>query len=666
MPTHVTLGTNGFIDPTKLGSNTPASSNWLRGDGAWVTIPAGGPGGGVAASIDGNTAGVPALISAGTVVLAGGNNITLSQAGSAITVSGPSLTGYLTTAAQSDHTHSQYLTTAAQSNHSHNFATTTTNGASIVVGTANSAGATIGVPAFLTTAQAPGAYLTTARASNDAVGLNTALTANGVSWTVNSSGLSLNVPAFLTTAAQSGHSHNFATTTTNGASIVVGTANSAGATIGVPAFLTTAQAPGAYLTTARASNDAVGLNTALTANGVSWTVNSSGLSLNVPAFLTTAAQSGHSHNFATTTTNGTAIVVGTANSAGATIGVPAFLTTAQAPGAYLTTAAQSDHSHGNPTLALTNLSGTTASNSAGLTLSLSAAAPGGGGAINVSAGAASGNLQTVQFNDLNGVSFGLNGSTITASHNGLTTAAQSNHSHGNPTLALTNLTGTTASASNGLTISLSAAAPGGGAAQTIRWTHGPFVVSNNLITNVTALTQRPIFIPINIPGQLSADEMMWAMSRSTSGSNNFTLHIGVYTMANGTSMNLLYSSSASYSASVTASISGIRIVEFPLGSQMSSLTQGQYVLGAIFSATATASMNYSLMGHSTANPAVGGMHTGGNTFFTHTSHHILPMWGRYSTTTGALPSAVAANGVIGFPTGASAPLPWAFTFGSDY
>lgn len=41
-------------------------------------------------------------------------------------------------------------------------------------------------------------------------------------------------------------------------------------------------------------------------------------------------------------------------------------------GNYITTAALSNHSHGNPTLNLTNLSGTTASNSAGFTLSLSA------------------------------------------------------------------------------------------------------------------------------------------------------------------------------------------------------------------------------------------------------------------------------------------------------
>jgi hypothetical protein len=70
---------------------------------------------------------------------------------------------------------------------------------------------------------------------------------------------------------------------------------------------------------------------------------------------------------------------------------------------------------------------------------------------------------TLVFSNSNGITFGMSGSTrITASHNGLTTAALSDHSHGNPTLALTNLSGTTASASNGFTLSLSAAAPGGG------------------------------------------------------------------------------------------------------------------------------------------------------------------------------------------------------------
>lgn len=123
-------------------------------------------------------------------------------------------------------------------------------------------------------------------------------------------------------------------------------------------------------------------------------------------------------------------------------------------------AAAGSHSHGNPTLALTNLSGTTNSNSAGLTLSLSAAAPGGGGLTNirVSAGTTSNLLSALTFANSNGISFGLDASTITATvkTDYLTTAALSNHSHGNPTLNLTNLSGTTDSNSAGFTLSLSA------------------------------------------------------------------------------------------------------------------------------------------------------------------------------------------------------------------
>ena len=56
---------------------------------AIAMIPANtGGGGGINASIDGNTAGVPALISNGTMVLAGGNNVTLSQNGNSISING--------------------------------------------------------------------------------------------------------------------------------------------------------------------------------------------------------------------------------------------------------------------------------------------------------------------------------------------------------------------------------------------------------------------------------------------------------------------------------------------------------------------------------------------------------------------------------------------------
>lgn len=106
----------------------------------------------------------------------------------------------------------------------------------------------------------------------------------------------------------------------------------------------------------------------------------------------------------------------------------------------------------------------------------------GAAVINVSAGTTSVAASAFVFSNSNGVSFGLNGSTVTGSHNGLTTAALSNHSHGDPQLNLTNLSGTTASNSAGLTISLSAAAPAtvvalAGGTQTA--TSGTVVFSNS-------------------------------------------------------------------------------------------------------------------------------------------------------------------------------------------
>lgn len=128
--------------------------------------------------------------------------------------------------------------------------------------------------------------------------------ANGVSFGIAGSTMTASHNG-LTTAALSNHSHNFATTTTNGSNIVVGTANSVGATIGVPAFLTTAQPVGAYLTTARASTDAIGLATAAT--NVTWTANSAGLSINAAGYAGTGTSATNAS--ITLNSNGLAISV---------------------------------------------------------------------------------------------------------------------------------------------------------------------------------------------------------------------------------------------------------------------------------------------------------------------------------------------------------------------
>lgn len=389
--------------------------------------------------------------------------------------------------------------------------------------------------------QSQGAYLTTARASNDGIGLNTALTANGVSMTANSSGLSLNFPAFLTTAqapgaylttaAQSNHSHAFATTTTNGASIIVGTSNSNGITIGVPAYLTTAQAPGAYLTTARASNDAIGLNTALTANGVSVTANSSGLSLNFPAFLTTAMQSNSSSNFAgvgSAITNGTM----TYGTGGLSLNLSNHLTTA------MLSNAGSNFVAATAAFAGTNASGTIASNG----ISISVNPGGGGGAAIKGSGTYSQSTGTVEFANSNGITFGLsNNGTMTASHNGLTTAMASN-AGSNFVAATAAFAGTNASGtigSNG--ISVSVAAPG--AAAENNWfgllganTAGNTTASGSTIglsgINMTISGTNGSVMNLSVPGTSSISGT-GLVSISANGS---TISIGVP----GTTMSNLY------------------------------------------------------------------------------------------------------------------------------
>ena len=338
-----------------------------------------------------------------------------------------------------------YLTAAAQTDHDHG-ALALTN----IMGTSASSGFSLSAPAQSVQTQSR-FNLSLAGATAGLLALVSSgvlMMAGGPNVTLSQDGNSISISAPNTHAQQTGISGFSAGANQISAGTVV-FSNSNGMSFGLNGSTVTGSytIPAQTVDTRKAGT---GFTSAGAGLGLSGTLNTNGLSLSASA----PSQSVQTQGSVQILGSSGAVSFGNAN--GITFGGNASTITASHNG--LTTAAQSNHSHGNPSLALTNISGTTASASNGLTISLSAAAPGGGAAINVSAGTTSGNLQTLVLSNSNGMSFGLNGSTVTAAHNGLTTAAQSGHSHG-VTLNLTNISGTTGGNSAGVTISLSASAP---------------------------------------------------------------------------------------------------------------------------------------------------------------------------------------------------------------
>jgi hypothetical protein len=193
-----------------------------------------------------------------------------------------------------------------------------------------------------------------------------------------------------------------------------------------------------------------------------------------------------------------------------------------------------------------------------------------------------GSTGNIDFANANGVTFGFNASTITASHNGLTTAAQSDHSHGNPTLNLTNLSGTTASASNGLTLSLSAAAPGGGVVMS-RFDAPIGQLSSSGMTNASA-SVKYLSIPTGISfSRVDVPILLSLASSATANTGNILISSGLFiSTRNGVSLEPVTGSmgTTTYTwASNTANfsnLSGARNASFAINT---SLSAGEYWIG---------------------------------------------------------------------------------------
>src|SRR6185436_5875255 len=228
--------------------------------------------------------------------------------------------------------------------------------------------------------------------------------------------------------------------------------NSNGVSFGLTGSVITAtvatnyQSQGNYLTTAALSQDSsnyAGINGAIT--GGSITVNTSGVSVDLPAYLTTGMASNRGSDFV----QATAVFAGT------------------------------------------NASGTIASG--GISVSVAAA---GAANINFSAGTTSNNLTQLSFKDTNGVSFGLNAGTLTATVKTdyqsagayLTTAMASNRGsdfvQATAAFAGTNASGTIAS--DGISVSVAA-----GAVQSNQ-TVGLYVSSNTYLTSSGTVDARSL------------------------------------------------------------------------------------------------------------------------------------------------------------------------------
>lgn len=439
----ITFGLNGSVLTATVATN-------YQSQGAYLTTAALSSQT-LALSLSGNVATTnSSQILNGGYALAGGNGVTLQQSNNTVSISVAtnyqSQGAYLTTAMQSNAATISNIKVSAGASSSNVSALTFNNSNGVSFGyDGTNITATVA-----TNYQSSGNYLTTARASNDGVGLNTALTANGVAWTVNSSGISLNIPAFLTTADLSANSSkyiqnwkltgNTAGTTSSAQGTDLWLAGGNGVTISGSSntlsfsVATNYQSQGAYLTTAMQSNAVTISNINLSAGTTSQNLsafvfsNSNNATFGLSGSTVTVSSP---VSFSAGTTNGNFTNIVFSNSNGVSFGLSGSTVTGSI-------------SQTNPNVSLYALGNTTQNSSTQLNVSnlsfnglgavtigysngsIQISAPNAAaGNVTISAGASSGGLASLVFSNSNNISFGLSGSTITAS-----ASAQSNQTVG--------------------------------------------------------------------------------------------------------------------------------------------------------------------------------------------------------------------------------------------
>ena len=214
---------------------------------------------------------------------------------------------------------------------------------------------------------------------------------------------------------------------------------------------------------------------------------------------------------------------------------------------------------------------------------------------------------------------------------------------------------------NGSTITASITAAGGGAANLSIWRHPKGNANLTSLTNLTGLSMRPFFVPIVMDGNITVRSLGLNVSRSATGSNLFTVQYGIYTYVNSTQISAIATAQDVFSGTATVSQSGARMLwltNIGTHANASTMTPGNYVLGFFFSTSGgTASMNYFIRGaymSSASNFLMGQIFPGTNQYSTNTSQGAIPMFGRYSTTHAApIRNTYAQSNIYGLGSAAS-------------
>jgi hypothetical protein len=633
----------------------------------------------VAVTLSGNTSGAQALISSGTLTLAGGNNITVSQAGNAVTISGPNVGGAQTGISGIANSQTTYTSGTVSLSELGAITIRSTTGNQFQF-SVNPQSTQVETQTFVAGIIASDTTYTSGNVRFTGVGGGITVSSNtgqrvdlSVAAQTNQAG---SVYAISNTSGTSSGTYDARTLSIAGAGMITVAASNSGWRINATqsvqpetqtAISGIANSQTTY-TSGTVSLSELGAITIRSTTGNQFQLSVNAQTTQTQGILSIGVSNVGNTSGNTTVNTGSRLVFAGGNNITVSQGTAAGATTItiSAPnlgaGAFSGGASNLGNTAGD-----TGITGTRLILVGSNNITLSQATDAGGGTLSIIGGGGGG------FSG--GVSTGGNtaGATgITGTQNvfvGVTPISLSQTTGANggtisinaPATSSLSATGRIQISTNGSTISI-----GDGGNTVADWQN--FAQGEaQLLTLVAGISKTPFYWHDSLPGRITANSLAFKVSFVTANTlASLSAHLGVYTFVNSTSMALLGSHSEAFvvSSATSASFSGVRhLVMTGIGTHtaLSVLQPGEYAFGMMFSAGATQSMNFSLMGASTTNGPLGLILPGTNNVSAGTSQGVQALWGRGSTTVNAMPANVVRSELVNQGSGASVALhPWIY------